>query len=322
MLVGVLLAAVFLWLVVRHVSFEDLWAALVAVRPEYLLAAGGAFICGYASRIERWRLMLTHANPGLRWHTCAGPFMASVAANNVLPFRAGDVLRALSFGRELGVSSSATVSSLITERLLDLLMMAVFLGLATATLGAESSTMLGVGGWIIATGGGVFLVLLMLPGVLRRPVSLLVSAIAVVSRPASRRMRDALDSLLASLALNASARTMTRLVLWSFVTWAAEGAVFWFAALSLPSIDVPSAAWAAMPVGTLATVIPSTPGYIGTFDFFAAQTMMTLGNTLLAATSFALLVHLILWVPPTLVGGLYGLYRLAWQPAHRKVLPS
>jgi uncharacterized membrane protein YbhN (UPF0104 family) len=58
-------------------------------------------------------------------------------------------------------------------------------------------------------------------------------------------------------------------------------------------------------VGTFATVIPSTPGYIGTFDYFTAQAMSALGNTAAAAAAFAFLVHAVLWLPPTVAGGLY-----------------
>jgi uncharacterized membrane protein YbhN (UPF0104 family) len=60
-----------------------------------------------------------------------------------------------------------------------------------------------------------------------------------------------------------------------------------------------------LPVGTLATVIPSTPGYAGTFDFFTARAMTASGNAAAAATAFALLVHVLLWLPPTIAGGIY-----------------
>ena len=60
---------------------------------------------------------------------------------------------------------------------------------------------------------------------------------------------------------------MARLLLWSVLAWVTEGLVFWFAALALPSVDNHLAAWLAFPAGTLATAIPSAPGYMGTFDY-------------------------------------------------------
>ncbi|HSC81948.1 MAG TPA: lysylphosphatidylglycerol synthase domain-containing protein, partial [Chitinolyticbacter sp.] len=60
-----------------------------------------------------------------------------------------------------------------------------------------------------------------------------------------------------------------------------------------------------LPVGTLATLIPSTPGYVGTFDYFTVRAMTALGNGQVVATAYALLVHALLWLPPTLAGGAY-----------------
>jgi uncharacterized membrane protein YbhN (UPF0104 family) len=98
---------------------------------------------------------------------------------------------------------------------------------------------------------------------------------------------------------------MVRLVAWSLIVWLAEGCVFWFVGLALSSISTPEAGWLALPVGTLATLIPSTPGYVGTFDYFTVRAMTAMGNNAVASTAYALLVHVLLWSPPTLVGGLY-----------------
>jgi hypothetical protein len=64
-----------------------------------------------------------------------------------------------------------------------------------------------------------------------------------------------------------------------------------------------------MPVGTLSTIFPSTPGFIGTFDYFTTQAMVAPGNTLVSATAFALLVHALLWLCSSIVGGIYILSR-------------
>jgi uncharacterized membrane protein YbhN (UPF0104 family) len=117
--------------------------------------------------------------------------------------------------------------------------------------------------------------------------------------------RDEIDKGLSILVYLANGKMMAKLVAWSFAAWFAEGCVFWFSARALSSLSVPEAGWLACPVGTLATLIPSTPGYVGTFDYFTVRAMSMLGNTPAAATAFALLVHALLWLPPTLVGGLY-----------------
>lgn len=111
---------------------------------------------------------------------------------------------------------------------------------------------------------------------------------------------------------------MLKLISWSLMAWLAEACVFWFAALALPSIVTPLAGWLALPAGTLATLIPSTPGYVGTFDYFTARAMTTLGNATAAATAYALLVHALLWLPPTIIGGAFLLLHPVRRPGHAK----
>lgn len=103
----------------------------------------------------------------------------------------------------------------------------------------------------------------------------------------------------------AHAGLLVRLLFFSAAAWLAEGLVFWSAAQAISGISEPAGAWVALPVATFATLIPSTPGYLGTFDYFAARTMVEFGNAEPAAAAFAVLVHVLLWLPPTLIGGFY-----------------
>ena len=98
---------------------------------------------------------------------------------------------------------------------------------------------------------------------------------------------------------------MLKLLGWSALAWMFEGCVFWFAALALPSVTEPQGAWLALPVATFATLIPSTPGYVGTFDYFTAWAMIQFGNAPAPAAAAAFLVHTLLWLPPTILGGAY-----------------
>lgn len=314
-LVGVGCAALFLWLILRHLSVDELGQALAGALPHWVLAALLAFGAGYACRIQRWRLMLNQDNPGLRWRQCAGPLLASFAANNVLPFRAGDVLRSFAFSRQLGTSSGVVIATLFVERLLDLLMLLLVLGGALAWFGLETSRFAGVGGSVLLAAALAILLLLLWPG-LFAPLARGAGRLAARLMPRlGARLLDEIDKSLVTLQHLAQGATMIKLVLWSGLAWLAEGGVFWGAALALPSLAAPLAAWLALPVGTLATLIPSTPGYVGTFDFFTVRAMTALGNGAAAATAYALLVHVLLWLPPTVVGGLYLLIHPVQRPA-------
>lgn len=302
---GILCAVTFLVLALWQISYQALAEAIVNTKFIFVLLSALMFAVGYACRIERWRLMLVHENPGLGFRRCAGPLMASFAANNVLPFRAGDLLRAFGFNAQLGVSAATSLTTLVVERLLDLLMVVLFLGLALAGFGMAASAFVGYSGGLLLLAGAALLALLLFPTLFRPVLSAFCQRLAPLAPRLAGRLQEQLDRIFATLAYTSSGATMPRLIIWSFLAWLAEGFVFWFAALALPAVSNPMAAWLAVSVGTLATVIPSTPGYVGTFDYFTAQAMAALGNTPAASAAFAFLVHAVLWVPSTLVGGLY-----------------
>jgi uncharacterized protein (TIRG00374 family) len=312
--IGILLALLFIWLVARQTNFNDLKQVFIGSVPGWAIVGLFAFAVDYACRIERWRLMLSSDNPRLTWRQCAGPLLGSFAANNVLPFRAGDMLRAFAFNSRLKVTSGVVLTTLFVERLLDLLMVLVLLGVALTYWGLSARGFAGVSGaTLIAIAIGI-LFLLLYPQFLE-PVAIAAGGMAVRMAPRlGRKLLDEIKKSLSTLANLSKGHTMIRLVTWSLAAWLAEGCVFWFAAMTLPSIAAPAAGWLALPVGTLSTLIPSTPGYVGTFDYFTVRAMSALSNTVVASTAFALLVHIMLWLPPTVIGGTY----LMLHPIDRK----
>jgi uncharacterized protein (TIRG00374 family) len=310
LILGATTAALFVWLTLRHIELQDVAHAFCSTDPIWIVAALVAFAFGYSCRIERWRLMLKHANPSLTWRSCAGPLLASFAANNILPFRAGDVLRIFAFSSALGASSGVVLATLLVERLLDLLMVLLALSVALAYFQLDADTLAGVGSAVLATMAAGALIVLLFPNTLR-PVACLLKRAYLRALPSNRQFLDSeVASGFSTLQHLAGRATLCKLVVWSLLAWMAEGLVFGCAALSVTTLTTSSASWLAMPVGTLATLIPSTPGYVGTFDYFTARAMMMLGNTPSSATAYAVLVHTLLWLPATSIGGLYYLLHL------------
>lgn len=303
--IGVVIALFFIWLIFKNINFQDLVVNFKQVRIQYIAGAILFFFAGYCCRIERWRLMLLQENPGIRWKNCAGPLMASIAANNVLPFRAGDILRAFAFNRRLKISASTSLTSLFVERLLDLLMLVSFLGIALTYFGMDSSALFGVGGGVLLFAAIGILFLLFFPVIFKKPAFFIADLVYKLNIRFGTKLKEELLKIFIALDHTSQRTTISKLVLWSFLAWIGEGLVFWFAALSLPDLSNDLAAWVALPVGTLATVIPSTPGYVGTFDYFTAQAMIVMGNTKTSSVAFAFIVHAVLWLPPTIAGGIY-----------------
>lgn len=303
---GIGLAGLFVWLILRDLDRASLAGAFRDLDPGWLALGFVFWALDYALRVLRWRSMLAVARPDLGFWRCAVPFLGSIAANNVLPFRLGDVLRCIAFSRWLGIDAGTVTATVFAERLLDLLTILVGLGLAILIFapGTGAFGLLGLGAGGLVCVGIVALGLLFIPAGLRPLVRISVRGAALIGPEVAARLQNFAEPLLATLVILSQGRRMGGLIATSALIWTFEGAVYWTVAMAIPSMAEPASAWLALPVGTLATLLPSTPGYIGTFDYFAIAAAKVGGNSMTAATVFAVVVHLYFYLPATLFGGI------------------
>ncbi|MFD0982783.1 lysylphosphatidylglycerol synthase transmembrane domain-containing protein [Tropicimonas aquimaris] len=308
---GLAVTVLFLWLVLRQVSLDEVGAVISGADRGMIAIATGVFLLGYACRIQRWRLMLAHENPGLGWGRTAVPFMSSIAVNNLVPLRAGDALRAFGFTDWLQAPASAVLATVLAERLLDLLVLMVGLGLVLAFLPAASelSVLMGLGSTGIALAVAAILLVLLFPRTFQPMFLMLLRWCARLLPGLGGRLTHAAEKIFDTLNHLAGRPMMLRLLAWSCLAWGFEAAVFYCVALSIAELRDPLAGLVAMPVGTLSTLVPSSPGYVGTFDFFVGKTVELLGNPFSVGAAFAVTVHLVLWLAATLTG---GVCLLAW----------
>lgn len=304
-LFGLLVAGIFLFMFLRRIEPGQLLASILSIDAVWLAGAFVLLLLGYAARIARWRQMLALDNSAVGFSQCMGPFMASYALNNMLPFRLGDVARSFAFSAQLGVSPPLALATLLAERLLDLLMILLLLGAAIEVFGVGTGELLGVSAQMLVLLALCAFLLLMLPrlltNLLRVGMKLLARFMPVVEAKVAPEIERA-GQLLEKIA---GRNLMAGLLAWSGLVWCAEGGVYFCLAQGLSSLAAKDASWLALPVGTLATLIPSTPGYVGTFDYFTTQAMYLSGNTLASASAYALLVHIMLWLPVTALGCVY-----------------
>lgn len=312
---GLSMAAFFLWLTLNDIGVGQMQRALAKTNLHGVLFAFAAVSAGYSCRVQRWRLMLMHANPRLGWSECAGPFLASFAANNLLPFRAGDVMRAFAFRAELRATPGVVLATVVVERMLDLLIILAAFGAALGGFDVSSPQLVGAGGVVFLGIATAVAFVLVRPRVLI-PVLQMAANYAGRSAPTlGRAISEELTKSAATFEHLAGRVRLTRLLLWSALAWLLEGCAFWFAAMAIPSLVAPAAAWLALPVSALATLVPSTPGYVGTFDYFTALAMRVVGNDATSAAVYAFLVHVTVWFPSTVLGSAYLVIRFVGRRA-------
>ncbi len=307
---GVVIAAVFVYLTVRRLEWASVRQAWRAADTRFVALAVVVLAAGYATRIARWWVMLRVLAPDLPYTSCVRPFLGSLAVNNTMPLRAGDFVRAFGFKGVLRAPPAKIVGTLVVERILDLLVLLAifFIGLVGVGRGAVPHAFITAGTVLFAASIAGILALVLAPRAVEWLVArMLLGPLARWGGTSGRvavRLHGAAEQLFATLTQVLTPGRAAGLLALSIVSWGLEGGVYAAVAWSLHSQTDAFGPFFALATGTLATLLPSSPGYVGTFDYFAILGLTAYGATRTAAAAFALLTHFVLWLPPTVAGAL------------------
>lgn len=306
-LVGFGVTLLCLVFIARQIKLDEVLQALKAFEWPYLALGIASLSFGYALRIFRWSLMLQASGASTRWRHCSAPFLGSIALNNVLPLRLGDVVRALVFPLAIGVSRITATSSLLMERLIDLLtlLLCLLIGIM-ATQSAHIPPALLDTAVVLAVAGSVAMLLgFLFSGRLAKTLHRLSHTPTGLAR--AGRLAHALSvgsRLLDSFGAMSRPRVLIAVIGVSMLVWIGEAGLFYFLLIGFGLDASPAVAVVVMAIATLSTLVPSAPGYIGPFHLAAFTAITMLGGTSAQAGSYAVLSHLALWLPTTLAGAI------------------
>ncbi|SFS15852.1 hypothetical protein SAMN05421771_2796 [Granulicella pectinivorans] len=302
---GLVISAFFLWYTFwprvdahglkKGVSPEE-FRSLHIVAPIWIVSLIAFGIVSYSLRIIRWHYMMRSTDATLL--TCARVFMTSLAANNILPFRIGDVMRVFTYAPDLRTTPSVILSTMLLEKLLDIFVLVaffvVFLGPNASThLRVTSHTFLGVSFVAI-------IVLLLGARVLEGPIRRLF--IRLPEKPILLKLENwiilALECIRGIGALGSLLLLAETIVIWS-----AEGMQFLAAAKTLGIESGPAGPWQAVAWANLSFLVPSSPGGIGPFEMAIKTALVSHGADPVRATLYGLALHVWMLVVITGIGG-------------------
>ena len=289
----------------RNVSFA---AVIEQVRRAHLLPfLLSVFVVTltFPARAVRWRIMLgasTGTQPGLAtvWHATAIGFMA----NNILPARAGELVRAYAGSQLVGLPVATSFSTIAVERIFDgivvLLMLALGIFASPVAVPANVRTIALVMGLIFLAGLAFVAYMAHWPD---RGLALADRIIQMLlpQRAADWAMR-VVHHLFGGLAALRSARDFGLVLLWSFVVWGLNAASYAFAFAAF-DLALPWTATVVLQGITVAGVaVPAGPGHVGTFEWGCIFALGIYGITRETALGFGLALHMAWFIPITLLG--------------------
>jgi uncharacterized protein (TIRG00374 family) len=303
----VALLAVFLW----NVNFAEVGHSIASADPLYLLGACMVALLAYWLRALRWQFILLPVKR-VRHSSVLLTVAVGYAALSLLPARMGDVIRPLLLARREQFPASASLASILTERVFDLWSVVLFFLLfiiwppAMPNLGREASRnleILSFSGYV--AGAGLLVGTLVLLGLFRyqdRFIEVLTRPVGRIReswrQPAANFLEHFLDGLrVLQRPRDLLITTVASLVMWYVVFWQIQMVLFAF------DIHLPLRASFLIVTLTVIGLAVPTPGGVGGFHK-ASQIGLTMffGIELNRATAIAIAYHAICFVPITIIG--------------------
>ncbi|MFN8386921.1 MAG: lysylphosphatidylglycerol synthase transmembrane domain-containing protein [Anaerolineales bacterium] len=315
---GVLISVLFIWLALRGLQLDEFSKAVQDANYVWLIPGIGVYFVGVWVRAWRWHYLLKPIKE-IPTKTMFPITTIGYMGNNIYPARAGEVLRAVILKRKEGVSVSASLATIIVERIFDGVVMLgfVFVNLPELAKLTSASGFVGniqqvamIGAAIFIGALIVFLVAAMFPHTTAK------IGLWFIHRLTPKRLHERIISLmnkfLDGLASLRSPWNVLMVFFTSVIIWLLETGKYWFV---MHAFDFTVSFFALMLMNgivNLATTIPSAPGYIGTFDAPGIAVLTAYGVDQATAAGYTLTLHVALWLPITLLGA----YFLAKEGIH------
>ena len=290
--VGVPISAVFLWLAVRTADLAAVGRTLEEAQTGLVALSVAAMAGVYGFQAVRWRRIA--ASPQVRLARFYEMVVSGVACNNVLPARLGDLFRARWLGLEAPMPAGRAFGTVVLDRGCDLAALFLLLVVGLATVASSE--------WLVRIAIGAAAALAALAAVV------LFARIYTGRRERARRSRGLVRRLLRDTA-DALAEPVGRrgplvwiaLSLGAWTMWAL-GAILVARSLGF-ELSLVDAMFVAG-VMNLGVAIPSSPGFIGTYEWLGVASLGLLGIAPEEALAFSILLHACWYVPTTLAGGI------------------
>ena len=313
LLAGIAISGFFLFLLFGKIDFDKLEAAFREMDYRFLPPALALTFVSYYLRAVRWKFLLLPVKR-TRLSNLFPSTLVGYMANNLLPARLGEFVRAYSLGQKEQIGTGAVFASLVVDRLCDgfTVLLVLLITLFTVRLPAGMEQ---VQGGLVTGGYVTFALYLAVLGFLALlksrtdwTVRLVCLPVARISAGLAGKVAAQMRSFISGIRMPRGASGVAATALSSILIWASA---IWPVDLVLRSFGVqlpPAASMFIMVFLVFAVMVPASPGYVGTYHFACVTALSAFQIGSEKALSIALVIHGLGFFPVT-AAGLFCLWR-------------
>lgn len=310
---GIALSVLLLWWTLHDEPLGAVWVAVRSADWRLWAASTVAATLIFPLRARRWRVILAPAvgdvPDGPLWRATAVGMMV----NNVAPARAGELARAYVLTREVPrISLAASLASLAVDRVFDALVLLLLLfaapldpafpaGVRIYGQSLPALARVAVLGVLVLLAG--LYALVVFPALTER---LFRAVVRRVAPRLERRGADALRAFTGGLGVLRHPGRFAAVFGWTLAHWLLAAWSLW---LGFRAVGITAPFTAALflnSVSSVATAVPSSPGFFGVFESVSKVCLRVYGVPTTLAVSWALGYHVLTFIPITVIGAVYA----------------
>ena len=297
---GIVVSLALLVWILSAFNLADAGQAFKAANYLYLLPVAVLIFLSFLLRALRWGMLFVDTHKP-DWGSLFAALMIGYLANNLLPARAGEFVRAYVLSQRKGLAKSTVLATVVVERAVDLVVTLILL--AVVLLFYPLPVWLGRAGFILAMVSLVALVFLTLFNVVgERLMIRLVGLLEFLPKTLLARIEAIGRGFLVGVSGLRHRRRALQFLGCSALIWLTEVAITFLIVQAFHlNVSVGGSLFIMLAVA-LGTMIPSSPGYIGTYEFFATSALALLDVTGGGALSFALMLHAVTFLGASFLG--------------------
>ena len=303
-IIGIVFSVIFLILALYRANFAQIGKALIGVKLDWLILAVLVYLSTFIPRTLRWQRLLMPIKP-FRFYGLLPIILVGYMANNLLPMRVGELFRAYFLKEKEKVSGSSALATILVERVCDGL--TLVLVLAVVLVFFPQKEWVNILGW---TAGAVFFTGLIGTILLPRYGGLIQGAPLLSSlqdKPWGRWLITKFGAFLIGLRGLSSPADFAVIGTLSALIWFVEGVVLYLVTLAFGLSLSPAGIALVLVIINFSTMIPSGPGFIGTFQYAFVLSFGLLGIAKETAIAVSIATQLVFFsiVNPVGIGLLW-----------------
>lgn len=294
MIAGLIITAACLVLVFYNIDFKLLWKALTKISPLSAIFFAFFTVLMFMCRAFLWKVVVMKLGK-VKFTTMFGGIAIGMLVNNFLPLRAGDLYRPFYISKKTGFSKTEILSTIIIEKIFDVLFLSLFL-LLGILYGLQELSKTKSNIFLLAVGVFAIIGFVMLFN-LERILSFIKSLSFV-----PEKIKTLLTKLLGPLVHIRQPRIFLQLCFWSLLVWIC----IYFSIFSLIYFDVDTkviqTAFVLMLFSFLSLLVPSSQGAIGVVQLAFWMALAPFGLSKEEAISLSLVYQGVFYITTIVIG--------------------